>query len=214
MRRNTVNGMTAIPAHVRTRKLSSTTQFRRRITALATVCVLGIGVGTYPVSAVTTTKPKPKASAADLRKRAVLDLYGRQKALQVRYLSNRTTTLIVPKEGSSVFSGVRLDFALKDEARYQQDGVFYDLEDGAYDSFDLRVSTLSSTIATLRVCERFSAFRFRKSDGQRSDPNEGKTSTTDLELTAVYSSKKKTWLISKGQYLEPEEGKSKCAEGK
>jgi hypothetical protein len=188
---------------------------RRRLAAAACTAVLftslpGAAMGVSPKP--TTTK---KATAADLRRRAVLDLYARQKDLQYRYLTNRTTTLLVPKEGPSVFTGVRLDFATRDEARGQAAGTYLDMRPEQYESFDLRIESLSTTTAVLRVCERTSGYHYRKSDNQRADPNESETPfTTDLELTAVYSAKTKRWLLAKALYIEEVEGTSRCADGR
>ena len=187
-----------------------------RIFAALTVITIGTAqvatIANASASKPTTTK---KTTALDLRRRAVLDLYARQRDLQYRYLTNRTSTFLIPKEGSRVFTGIRLDFATKDEARGQASGTYLDMRPEQYESFDLRLASLSATSAVLRVCERTSGFHFRKVDNQRSDPNESAAPfITDVELTAVYSAKTKRWLISKAQYLEPVEGESKCAGGR
>ena len=187
-----------------------------RIFAALTVITIGTAqvatIANASASKPTTTK---KTTALDLRRKAVLDLYARQKDLQYRYLTNRTTAFLVPIEGSKVYAGVRLDSARRSEARDQADGVYLEMQPDQYESFDLRIASLSATTAVLRVCERTSGFHLRKVDNQRSDPNETATPfVTDLELTAVYSAKTKRWLISKAQYLEPVEGESKCAGGR
>ena len=186
----------------------------RVIAATAVITMLSAPVATVAKAASSKPATTKKTTALDLRRKAVLDLYARQKDLQYRYLTNRTTTLLIPKEGSRVFTGIRLDFAVKDEARGQAAGSYLDMRPEQYESFDLRIASISTTTAVLRVCERTSGFHFRKVDNQRSDPNESAAPfITDLELTAVYSAKTKRWLISKAQYLESVEGESKCAAG-
>ena len=187
----------------------------RVLAATAVAIALSATVGTVGNAASSKPITTKKTTALDLRRKAVLDLYASQKDLQYRYLTNRTSTLLIPKEGSHVFTGIRLDFAVKDEARGQASGTYLDMRPEQYESFDLRLPSLSATSAVLRVCERTSGFHFRKVDNQRSDPNESAAPfITDVELTAVYSAKTKRWLISKAQYLEPVEGESKCAGGR
>ena len=187
----------------------------RVVAATAVAIALSATVGTVGNAASSKPITTKKTTALDLRRKAVLDLYARQKDLQYRYLTNRTSTLFIPKEGSHVFTGIRLDFAVKDEARGQVSGTYLDMRPEQYESFDLRLASLSATSAVLRVCERTSGFHFRKVDNQRSDPNESAAPfITDVELTAVHSAKTKRWLISKAQYLEPVEGESKCAGGR
>ena len=187
----------------------------RVIAATAVITMLSSPVATFAYAASSKPATTKKTTALDLRRNAVLDLYARQKDLQYRYLTNRTSALLIPKEGSRVFTGIRLDSATKDEARGQAAGTYLDMRPEQYESFDLRIVSLSATTAVLRVCERTSGFHFRKADHQRSDPNESAAPfITDLELTAVYSAKTKRWLISKAQYLEPVEGESKCAGGR
>ena len=187
-----------------------------RIFAALTVITIGtVQVATTANASASKPTTTKKATVLDLRRKAVLDLYARQKDLQYRYLTNRTSTFLIPKEGSRVFTGIRLDFAVKDEARGQASGTYLDMRPEQYESFDLRLASLSATSAVLRVCERTSGFHFRKVDNQRSDPNESAAPfVTDVELTAVNSAKTKRWLISKAQYLEPVEGESKCAGGR
>ena len=186
----------------------------RVIAATAVIAVLSAPVATVTHAASAKSITTKKTTPVDLRRKAVLDLYARQKDLQYRYLTNRTATLLIPKEGSRVFTGVRFDSARRSEARDQADGVYLDMSPAQYESFNLRIASLSATTAVLRVCERTSGLHFRKVDNQRSDANESAAPfITDLELTAVYSAKTKRWLISKAQYLEPVEGESKCAAG-
>lgn len=187
-----------------------------RLASAATLTTALLLVGTGPLLAAPAKTPTTKRpSALDARRAAVLDLYARQKDLQYRYLTNRTTTRLVPVEGPRVFTGVRLDFAVRDEARAQDSGTYLDMRPDQYQSFDLRITSLSASTAVVRVCERTSGFHLRKSDNARSDVNESATPfTTDLELTAVYSVKTKRWLLSKALYLEPTEGLSKCADGR
>ena len=187
----------------------------RVIAATAVITMLSAPVATVAKAASSKPATTKKTTALDLRRKAVLDLYAGQKDLQYRYLTNRTATLLIPKEGSRVFTGIRLDFAVEDEARGQAAGSYLDMRPEQYESFDLRIASLSATTAVLRVCERTSGLHFRRVDNQRSDPNESAAPfITDLELTAVYSAKTKRWLISKAQYLEPVEGESKCAGGR
>lgn len=195
--------------------LSMFSRLPRVLVASAAVVALSAPLGVPAYAAASKRAVTKKPTAADLRRKAVLDLYARQKDLQYRYLTNRTTTLLVPKEGPKVFTGVRLDFALRSEASDQATGSYLDMRPEQYESFDLRIASISTSTAVLRVCERTSGFHVRKSDNQRSDPNESAGSfTTDLELTAIYSAKTKRWLIAKALYLEPVEGESKCADGR
>ena len=187
----------------------------RVIAVTAVVTALSAPTATGANAASSKPITTKKTTALDLRRKAVLDLYARQKDLQYRYLTNQTSTLLVPKEGSKVYTGVRFDSARRSEARDQADGVYLDMRPEQYESFDLRVASLSTTTAVLRVCERTSGFHFGKVDNRRSDPNETAAPfITDLELTVVYSARTKRWLVSKAQYLEPVEGESKCAGGR
>ena len=152
----------------------------RVIAATAVITILslpGAVANAAPSKPITNKKTK----ALDLRRKAVLDLYARQKELQYRYLTNRTSTLLVPKEGSKVYTGVRFDSARRSEARDQADGVYLDMRPEQYESFDLRIASLSTTTAVLRVCERTSGYRFRKLDNQRSDANVSTVYTCQVE---------------------------------
>jgi hypothetical protein len=169
---------------------------------------------TTKAKAKVKTKAK-KPTALDLRKKAVLELYAKQKDLRYRYLTNKTNELLVPKEGPSVWTGAILQARAKDELAYQKDGVYLDLKSPAsYESFDLRIVSISSSTATVRVCERTTGVQVRKSDGSRFDPNEAETFTRDLEISMVFSQKLTRWLVSLIQFYEGTEGESKCADGK
>jgi hypothetical protein len=173
---------------------------------------------TVTTKAKATAKAKAKAkakkpTALDLRKKAVLELYAKQKDLQFRYLTNKTTESLVPREGQSVWTGLLLEARLKDEASYQTNGMFVDIKGPSnYEALNLRIESISQTNAIVRVCERVTGFRLRKSNGSRVDPTEDEQFVTDLTLTMVYSPKLKRWLNSLAQFNEPQEGKSTCAD--
>ena len=182
----------------------------RVIAATAVIAVMSAPVATVAHAASSKLATTKKTTAVELRRQAVLDLYARQKDLQYRYLTNRTSILLVPKEGSKFYSGAYLDSRLRDEAAIQKSGIYYDMTPAQYEALSLRIASLSTTTAVVRVCERVTSIaRFKADNGPA--PDELPVFVTDLEYTAVYSSKTKRWLIAKGLHLEPDEGRSKCA---
>lgn len=185
---------------------------KKHFVAIAVLlCTLNVSSPVFAATA--TTKKSAKPTAADRRKAALIDLYARSNALFVKRAENKTNVPIVPTEGKTIYTGVAYKNAVKVEQTDQIDsGVYY--TGVTVEAFDFRIMSASTTAAVIRVCERAkSTGAFLKKDNSPTvDPFP--VFVSDLELKAVYSAKTKRWLFSNGGYIETEQGRSKCADGK
>ncbi len=175
------------------------------------VLTLAVSVtATSSATAAVTTRP---ASAADQRRKAVLAVYEANRQLQYRYLTNKTNTPLVLTQGPKIYTGAALQAAIKDEASILASGIYYDMRLEQYEALNLRIESISTTTAVIRVCERTTPVAKYKRDDSPA-PDDLPVYVSDKEITVVYSARAKRWLISKQFRLEADEGRSRCGDSK
>ncbi len=181
----------------------------KRIFATSLLCAISF-TSLSTADAATTRKPKP--TAADRRKADLTELHVRASALYVKWNVNKTDVSVVAAEGNTIYTGEAYRGVLAAEQRDLAAGNYY--VGTTVESFDFRILSSSTTAAVIRVCERFkSNGAVNKQTGTPAvDPFP--LWVTDRQISAVYSPRAKRWLFSRFAFLEPEEGKSKCADGR